>query len=79
MLPSDAPFLETTLALLAYGSESVALPSGNGGLFMTSGLRQKPGKCHMPGAHEVPRRKQTRYQSGSNLCHKEYCISDFVA
>jgi hypothetical protein len=28
-LPSDAPFLETALALLAYGSESVALPSGN--------------------------------------------------
>jgi hypothetical protein len=30
----------------------VALPSGNGGCFMTSGYRQKLGQCAMPGTHE---------------------------
>ena len=65
MLPSDAPFLETALAWLAYGSESVALPSGNGGHFMTSGLRQKLGKCAMPGAHQRPPEELGVYQSSS--------------
>ena len=54
----------------AYGSESVALPSGNGGHFMTSGLPQKLGKCAMPGAHGPPRRKRTGYQNG--------LISDYI-
>jgi len=51
----------TALALLTYGSESVALPSGKGGHFATSGLCQKLGKCAMPGAHEASRRKRTGY------------------
>ena len=50
------------LALLTYGSESVALPSGNGGHFATSDLCQKLGKCAMPGAHEASRHtKRTGY------------------
>jgi hypothetical protein len=32
----------------------VALPSGNGGYFITSGLCQKLGKCAMPGTHQRP-------------------------
>jgi len=33
---------------------------------MTSGLRQKLGKCAMPGAHEAPRRKRTGYSKDHN-------------